>query len=103
MKIANGSDIGSFPWVGANMAEELHYYVEWGMTPRDAIRSATSVAAQLLGQSDRLGTIEAGRFADIIAVMADPLKDIAALDHAAFVMKNGVVYKNEIRTVDSPH
>jgi len=103
VKIANGSDIGSFPWLGANMAQELHYYVEWGMTPRDAIRSATSVAAQLLGQSDRLGTIEAGRFADIIAVIADTLKDIAALDHAAFVMKNGVTYRNEIRTEDRPH
>jgi imidazolonepropionase-like amidohydrolase len=93
VKIANGSDIGSFPWLGANMAQELHYYVEWGMTPMDAIRSATAVAAQLLGQSDRLGTIEAGRFADIIAVPDDPLKSIAALDHVVFVMKNGVVYK----------
>jgi imidazolonepropionase-like amidohydrolase len=63
----------------------------------DAIRSATSGAAQLLGWGDRLGTIEAGRFADIIAVADDPLKNIAVLDRVAFVMKNGVVYRNELR------
>ena len=91
--IANGTDIGAFPWPGANQTEELHYYVDWGMTPMDAIRSATSSAAQLLGQADRLGTIEAGRLADIVAVTDDPLKNIAALDHVVFVMKNGVVYK----------
>jgi imidazolonepropionase-like amidohydrolase len=96
VKIVNGTDIGAFPWPGANQAQELHYYVDWGMTPMDAIRSATSGAAQLLDQSDRLGTIEAGRFADIIATADDPSKNIAALDHVAFVMKNGVVYKNEL-------
>jgi imidazolonepropionase-like amidohydrolase len=96
VKIVNGTDIGAFPWPGANQTQELHYYVDWGMTPMDAIRSATSGAAQLLDQSDRLGTIEAGRFADIIATTDDPSKNIAALDHVAFVMKNGVVYKNEI-------
>jgi imidazolonepropionase-like amidohydrolase len=97
VKIVAGTDIGAFPWPGANQAQELHYYVDWGMTPMDAIRSATSGAAQLLGMTDRLGTIEAGRFADIIAVADDPLKNIAALDHVGFVMKNGVVYRNELR------
>jgi imidazolonepropionase-like amidohydrolase len=95
VKVVMGTDIGAFPWPGSNQAEELHYYVDWGMTPMDAIRSATSGAAQLLGMADRLGTIEAGRFADIIAVADDPLKNIAALDHVAFVMKNGVVYRND--------
>jgi imidazolonepropionase-like amidohydrolase len=97
VKIAAGTDIGAFPWPGSNQAQELHYYVDWGMTPMDAIRSATAGAAQLLGLGDRLGTLEPGRFADIIAVTDDPLKSIAALDHVAFVMKNGVVYKNELR------
>ena len=54
-------------------------------------------ALPVLGMQDRLGTIEAGRFADIIAVTGDPLKNIAALDRVAFVMKNGVVYKNELK------
>jgi len=93
VKIANGTDIGAFPWPGANQTQELHYYVEWGMTPMDAIRSATAGAAQLLGVGDRLGTIEAGRLADIVAVTDDPLKNIAALDHVVFVMKDGVVYR----------
>ena len=93
VKIANGTDIGAFPWPGANQTQELHYYVEWGMTPMDAIRSATAGAAQLLGVGDRLGTIEAGRLADIVAVTDDPLKSIAALDHVVFVMKDGVVYR----------
>jgi len=97
VKIVMGTDIGAFPWPGSNQAQELHYYVDWGMTPMDAIRSATAGAAQLLGMADRLGTIEAGRFADIIAVTDDPLKNIAALDRVGFVMKNGVVYKNEVR------
>ena len=97
VKIVMGTDIGAFPWPGSNQAQELHYYVDWGMTPMDAIRSATSGAAQLLDQSDRLGTIEAGRFADIIAVTDDPLKNISSLDHVPFVMKNGVVYQNEPR------
>jgi len=96
VRIANGTDIGAFPWPGANQTQELHYYADWGMTPMQAIQSATSSAAQLLGQADRLGTIEAGRVADIIAVTGDPLTSIAVLDHVAFVMKNGVVYKNTL-------
>jgi len=95
VKIVAGTDIGAFPWPGSNQAQELHYYVDWGMSPMDAIRSATSGAAQLLGMADRLGTVEAGRFADIIATSDDPSRNIAALDHVGFVMKNGVVYKNE--------
>jgi imidazolonepropionase-like amidohydrolase len=50
VKIANGTDIGAFPWPGANQTQELHYYVDWGMTPMQAIQAATSSAAQLLGQ-----------------------------------------------------
>jgi imidazolonepropionase-like amidohydrolase len=67
--------------------------VKWGMTPGQAIRSATSTAAELLGWSDQVGNVEAGKFADIVAVAGDPLKDITLLEHVNFVMKNGVVIR----------
>jgi imidazolonepropionase-like amidohydrolase len=60
------------------------------------IRTGTSYAAEVLGWSDKIGSIEAGKFADIVAVSADPLKDIKELQHVKFVMKSGVVYKNEL-------
>ena len=59
-----------------NETQEFHYYVEYGMTPMQAIRTATSSAAELLGWSDRIGSIEPGKYADLIAVTSDPLKDI---------------------------
>lgn len=93
VKIAFGTDAGGYAWTGLHQARELKYYVDYGMTPMAAIRSATAVAAELLGWQDRLGTIEAGKLADIIAVAGDPLTDIGALEKAAFVMKAGVVYK----------
>ena len=65
------------------------------MTPMQAIRSATTVAADLLDMEGKLGEITAGAFADIIAVKGDPLNDISALQHVIFVMKDGKVYKNE--------
>ena len=68
--------------------------VEGGMVPMAAIQSATRVAAELLGVEDVLGTIEAGKTADIIAVKGNPINDISALQDIVFVMKNGVVYKN---------
>jgi imidazolonepropionase-like amidohydrolase len=70
--------------------------VEGGMAPMAAIQSATRVAAELLGVEDVLGTIEVGKTADIIAVKGDPIKDISALRDVVFVMKNGVVYKNNV-------
>jgi imidazolonepropionase-like amidohydrolase len=70
-------------------------YVAAGMTPIQIIRAATSNAAELLGMQDRLGSLAPGKIADIIAVPGDPLKDIAALQRAKFVMKEGVVIKNE--------
>ena len=93
VKIVFGTDAGGFAWTGLPQARELKYYVEYGMTPMAAIRSATSVAAELLGMQDRLGAIESGRWADIIAVAGDPLLDIAELEKVQFVMKAGVVYK----------
>jgi imidazolonepropionase-like amidohydrolase len=90
VKIAFGTDSGVSPH-GEN-AREFGYMVEAGMAPMDAIRSATSVAAQCLGIEARLGTIEAGKLADLIAVEGDPLEDIRRLEAVHFVMKEGVVY-----------
>lgn len=93
IKIALGTDVGGFPWTAVNEAEEFRYYVDYGMTPMQAIQSGTSVAAQLLGWGDRLGTVEAGKIADIVAVQGDPLKNIRELENVEFVMKEGVIYK----------
>ncbi len=97
VKIVFGTDAGGFAWTEMNETLEFHYYVEYGMTPMQAIRTATSSAAELLGWSDRIGSIEPGKYADLIAVTGDPLKDIKALDNVSFVMKEGVVYKNELK------
>src|SRR4030088_3600861 len=96
VKIALGTDAGGFDWKGLNQAKEFEYYVNYGMTPMQAIRSGTVVAAELLGWSDKMGTIEAGKWADLVAVTGDPLKDITELERVKFVMKGGAVYKNEI-------
>ena len=90
--ISYGTDAGGYAWT-ENQAKELDYMVRYGMTPMQAIRSATSVAARLLDQSANLGGIEAGKFADVIAISGDPLADITELQRVVFVMKNGVVYK----------
>ncbi len=92
VKIAFGTDAGGFAWT-VNPAQEFAYMVKWGMTPMQAIRSATSEAAALLGMQGTVGTIEAGKFADIVAAPSDPLADITALERIDFVMKGGVVYK----------
>lgn len=70
------------------------------MSPLDVIRSATVNAADLLGQSDRLGTIEAGKFVDIIAVDGDPLRDVKDLQKVRFVMKGGQMVRNDLRAVE---
>ncbi len=95
VKIALGTDAGGFDWKELNQAKEFGYYVNYGMTPMQAIRSGTVVAAELLGWSDKMGTIEAGKWADLVAVTGDPLKDITELERVKFVMKGGVVFKNE--------
>ena len=97
VKIALGTDAGGFDWKLLNEAKEFEYYVQYGMTPMQAIRAGTSTAAELLGWSDKLGTIEAGKWADIIAVSGDPQKDIKELQNVKFVMKGGTVFKNEAR------
>jgi imidazolonepropionase-like amidohydrolase len=91
-----GTDAGGFDWTQMNEAAEFHYYVEYGMSPMDAIRTGTTRAAELLGKSADLGSIEPGKFADLVAVGGDPLADITELERVQFVMKEGVVYKNEL-------
>ena len=97
VKIALGTDAGGFDWKVLNEAKEFEYYVQYGMTPMQAIRTGTSTAAELLGWSDKAGTIEAGKWADLVALSGDPLKDIKEVENVKFVMKGGVVYKNELR------
>ncbi len=93
VRIAFGTDAGVYPH-GWN-AKQFAFMVKYGLTPIQAIQSATLNAAELLGWSDRVGSIEPGKFADLIAVSGDPLADITALEHVKFVMKSGVVAKNE--------
>jgi imidazolonepropionase-like amidohydrolase len=96
VKIALGTDAGGFDWKQLNEAEEFVYYANYGMTPMQAIRAGTVVPAELLGWSDKVGTLETGKWADIVAVSGDPLKDITELKRVRFVMKAGTVYKNEV-------
>ena len=93
VKIAFGTDAGGFAWDAINEAREFGYEVQFGMTPMQAIQSATRNAAEMLDMSDRIGTIEAGKLADIVAVPGDPLADVTAMERVAFVMKDGTVYK----------
>ena len=93
LKIVMGTDVGSFPWT-INETKELEYYVKKaGLSPMDAIKTATSNAAELLGKQETLGKIQVSYLADIIAVKGNPLEDITLLQHTAFVMKDGKIYK----------
>lgn len=93
VRIVYGTDAGVYPH-GLN-GRQFAYMVRYGMTPMQAIRSATSDAADLLGWGDRVGRIAPGYFADLVAVPGDPLSDIAVLETIPFVMKGGVVVKDE--------
>lgn len=93
LKIVMGTDIGSFPWTN-NDVKELEYYVtKAGLTPMDAIKTATVNSAELLGRQDRSGQVSVGYIADIIAVKGNPVDDIKLLQNVAFVMKNGKIIK----------
>jgi imidazolonepropionase-like amidohydrolase len=93
VKIAYGTDAGVYPH-GEN-AKDLAEFVQMGMTPLQALQTATLNAADLLGWSDRAGSVEVGKWADLIAVEGDPLADITTLQRVKFVMKGGAVVKNE--------
>jgi len=94
-KIAFGTDAGVYPH--GNNAKQFAKMVEWGMRPIDAIQAATVNAAELLGWRDKVGELSKGHFADLIAVEGDPLSDVKTLENVRFVMKGGVVAKNEER------
>ncbi len=94
VKVALGTDAAVYPH-GLN-AHEIDVYVnQYGMSPLAGIQTGTINAADLMGWSDKVGTVEAGKWADVIAVEGDPLKDVRILQHVNFVMKGGVVYKDE--------
>jgi imidazolonepropionase-like amidohydrolase len=95
VKIAFGTDVGGFRWTDP-IAQEFPHMVEFGMTPMQAIQSATSRAAELLDMKGKIGVIAPGAYADVIAVSGDPLADIKILNSVGFVMKNGQVFKNEL-------
>ncbi len=89
--IALGTDVGGFPWDKINQADEFNRYVERGMTPWQALRSATITAAALLGKEGELGTLAPGAVADLVAMRTNPLQDITATERVSFVMKGGAV------------
>jgi imidazolonepropionase-like amidohydrolase len=94
VKIAFGTDAGPFPH--GTQAIEFEYMTRFGMSPLAAIQAATINAAELMSWSDRVGAIEPGKFADIIAVEGNPLNDIKQLEHVKFVMKGGAVVRNDL-------
>ena len=95
VKIAFGTDMGGMPWTEP-IAREFPRMVELGMTPMQAIESATSRAAELLDMTGQLGVIAPGAYADVVAVSGDPLVDIKVLENVGFVMKDGKVFKNDL-------
>ncbi|CAN5862824.1 amidohydrolase family protein [soil metagenome] len=98
VKIAFGTDTFGMSAHGEN-AQEFALMVKAGMTPSDAITAATASAADLIGDAKDIGSIQAGRYADIIAVAGDPLADVTTLEHVGFVMKGGIVYKADGKAV----
>jgi imidazolonepropionase-like amidohydrolase len=93
VKIGLGTDAGVYPH-GRN-PEEFHQMVDLGMKPIDALKAGTSSDAELLGMADKIGALEAGKFADVVAVPGDPLQNIRVTEQVFFVMKEGVIFKNE--------
>jgi len=94
VKIAFGTDAGVFPH--GNQVHEFKIYVDEGMTPMQAIQTATRVAAECIGWEKKVGTVEPGRYADLIAVRGNPLTDITELERVRWVMKGGKVVKDSL-------
>ena len=92
VKIAYGTDIGGYDW-SLPQAKDFSYFVSWGLTPIQAIQTATVNAAELLGQVGQIGEIKVGALADIIALKQDPTKNIESLENIDWIMKDGKVYK----------
>ncbi len=94
VKVGYGTDTGSIPF-GQN-GKQFFYMVKYGLTPMQAIQSATTWAADVMSWSDRVGSVDAGKFADLIAVNGNPLDDVTILEHVLFVMKGGHVVKDDV-------
>ena len=94
VKLAFGTDAGVYPH-GQN-ARQFHSLLKLGLTPAQILAMATTSAAELLGWSDRAGAIAAGHYADLVAVDGDPLADLTELERVRFVMKGGMVVKDEL-------
>ena len=94
VKIAVGLDLGGYTVDPSVFVREMAVFVEAGMKPMEAIQAGTRVGAELLQWDDRLGSVEAGKLADIIAVPGNPLEDMSALERVSFVMIGGVVVKS---------
>ncbi len=92
VKIAFGTDAGAFPWT-ISAAREFPVLVRDGMSPAEALQAATAEAAKLMRMEDEVGTVAAGKFADVVAVPGDPLKDITLMERVDFVMKDGRIWK----------
>jgi imidazolonepropionase-like amidohydrolase len=93
VKIGLGTDAAVYPH-GRNV-EEFHQMADLGMKPMDALRAGTSMDAELLGLADKIGTLEGGKIADVVAVPGDPVQNIRQTEHVFFVMKEGVIYRND--------
>ncbi len=96
MKIAFGTGVGPFPH--GTQTKEFQYMVKFGMTPAQVLRSATIVNAQMMGWDANIGSVERGKFADLVAVCGDPLADITELERVKFVMKGGQVVRNDLNS-----
>jgi len=101
VKMAFGTDVGGFAWSDP-IAQEFAREVEFGMTPMQAIQSATGRAAELLGKHGELGVVAQGAYADLIAVTGDPVKDVNILKNVQFVMKDGVVFRSTLGSGHAP-
>jgi imidazolonepropionase-like amidohydrolase len=101
VKMAFGTDVGGFAW-SEPIAQEFAREVEFGMTPMQAIQSATGRAADLLDKRGELGVVAPGAYADLIAVAGDPLQDVNILENVQFVMKDGVVFRSTLGTAGAP-
>ena len=96
VKIVFGTDMGGIPWTEP-MAQEFPRMAEFGMSPMEIIKSATSRAADMLDMTGEIGVVAPGAYADIVAVNGDPLHNIKVLGDVTFVMKDGGVFKNEVK------
>ena len=88
-----GTDAGVCDYGTAG--KQFAFMVKYGMTPMQAIQAATSSAADLLGRTDQIGSVKSGKFADLVAIAGDPLKDVGLLENVQFVMKDGRVFKQK--------